>query len=550
MFDNRYRWTASKALLTASVLFLMPALAKSQEAKSAATTNASPSSADLTSEVHALTETVRELQAQVQELHSELSDLRAKEQGTETAAPAPGKERDPIASSQAAVPANSVDDPYSVFPAGEQSAPGSSNANSAQASPPANETLEGRVSKLEDDQQLIDAKLTDQNQTKVEGGSKYRVRLSGMVLVNLFENRGTVDNADFPEIATESSPFESPSAFGGSLRQSQIGLQMFGPEMWGAHTSADINFDFAGGFPDTPNGSVMGLPRFRTGTIRLDWANTSIVAGQDFLFFSPLQPTSLASVATPPLSYSGNLWAWTPQVRIEHRIELSETSHLLLEGGILDSLTGDLPHSQFDRYPSWGEQSGQPAYAGRVAWSRRAFGQNITLGEGVYYGRQYWGFDRHVNGWAATTDLTVPLGPLFTFSGAFYRGSGLGGLGGGIGQDIVLSGSFVSPATFIQGIDSMGGWAQLKFKPRANFEINGAFGQDNPFASELRMFAATTPPIYGGDLLARNRSAFVNFIYQPKSDILMSIEYLRLQTFDLDDSYNANHINLALGYIF
>ena len=549
MFNNRRRMT-SKAFLTASVLFLTPALVKSQEAKSAATPNASSSSADLTSEVRALVETVRELQAQVQALHSQLNELRAQVQGTGTGTHGPGAEREPIASSHAAVPTHGVGDPYTVFPAVEQSALGSSNAIAAQASAPANEALEGRVSKLEDDQQLIDAKLTDQDQTKVESGSKYRVRLSGMVLVNLFENRGTIDNADFPAIATAGSPFDSSSSFGGSLRQSQVRLQVFGPEMWGAHTSADINFDFAGGFPNAPNGAVMGLPRFRTGAFRLDWANTSILAGQDSLFFSPLQPTSLASLATPPLSYSGNLWAWTPQVRIEHRIGLSESSHLLLEGGILDSLTGDLPNSQFYRYPSWGEQSGQPAYAGRIAWSLRAFGQNITLGEGAYYGRQYWGLDRHVNGWAATTDLTLPLGPRFSFTGAFYRGSGLGGLGGGIGQDMVLSGSFVSTETVIQGIDSMGGWAQLKFKPSAKFEINGAFGQDNPFASQLRLFATTTPAVYGSELLTRNRSAFVNFIYQPKSNILMSIEYLRLRTFGLDDSFSANHINLALGYIF
>jgi hypothetical protein len=549
MFDNRRRWMTSKAFLTASVLFLTPALVKSQEARSAATPNASSSSADLTSEVHALVETVRELQAQVQALHSQLSELRAKVQGTGTGAHAPGTEREPIASSPAVL-TKGVGDPYPVFPAGEQSALGPSSANAAQTSAPANEDLEGRVSKLEDDQQLIDAKLTDQNQTKVESGSKYRVRLSGMVLVNLFENRGTIDNADFPAIATARGTFDSPSSFGGSLRQSQIRLQVFGPEMWGAHTSADINSDFAGGFPNVPNGAVMGLPRLRTGTIRLDWANTSIVAGQDFLFFSPLQPTSLASVATPALAYSGDLWAWTPQVRIEHRIALSETAHLLLEGGILDSLSGDLPEPQFGRYPSWGEQSGQPAYAGRIAWSHRAFGQNITLGEGAYYGRQNWSLGRYVNGWAATTDLTLPLGPRFTFTGAFYRGRGLGGLGGGIGQDIVLSSSFESAATVIQGIDSMGGWAQLKFKPSAKFEINGAFGQDNPFASQLRLFAPATPAVYGSELLARNRSPFVNFIYQPKSNILMSIEYHRLRTFGLNDSFTANHVNLALGYIF
>jgi len=104
-----------------------------------------------------------------------------------------------------------------------------------------------------------------------------------------------------------------------------------------------VKFDFGGGFPTAPNGAVMGLIRFRTGTIRLDWSNTSIIAGQDFLFFAPLEPTSLAQFAIPALSYAGNLWGWTPQVRIEHRVNFSDHSSLLFAGGILDSLTGDLP---------------------------------------------------------------------------------------------------------------------------------------------------------------------------------------------------------------
>jgi hypothetical protein len=144
----------------------------------------------------------------------------------------------------------------------------------------------------------------------------------------------------------------------------------------------------------------------------------------------------------------------------------------------------------------------------------------------------------------------VPLGPRFTFTGAFYRGAGLGGFGGGIGQGIVLSGSFDSPGTIIKSVDSMGGWAQLKFKPSAKFEFNGAFGQDNPFATQLRKFAATTPAVYGDELLARNRNSFVNFIYWPKSNILVSIEYLHIRTFGLDDSYSANNVNLTLGYVF
>jgi hypothetical protein len=288
--------------------------------------------------------------------------------------------------------------------------------------------------------------------------------------------------------------------------------------------------------------------RLRTGTIRLDWENTSIVAGQDSLFFAPLTPTSLASVAIPALSYSGNLWSWTPQIRIEHRIALSDGSTLLFQAGILDSLSGDVPQPGY-RIPTVGEQSGQPAYATRIAWTRKAFGRDLTLGLGGYYGRQNWAFGRNVDGWAGTTDLTVPLGNLFDLTGEFYRGRGVGGLGGGIGQSLLLSGPIADPGTAIYGLDSMGGWVQLKFKPKANFEVNLAYGMDNPFASELRAFPASG--IFYGSSLSRNQSPFVNFIYRARSDVLFSVEYKRLQTYTLDSGANtANQIGISMGYLF
>jgi hypothetical protein len=408
-----------------------------------------------------------------------------------------------------------------------------------------------RIATLEENQEILNTRINEQSQTKVESGSKYRLRLSGIVLLNLYDNRGFVDNQDFPQVAEphQLQPlFVSHSSFGATLRQSQIKLQTFGPDIAGARTSADLEFDFAGGFANTWNGVAMGIVRLRTGTFRLDWANTSIIAGQDRLFFAPLAPTSLATLATPALSYAGNLWAWTPQVRVEHHFRLSDVSSVVLQAGILDSVSGDLPESNFYRYPSWGEESGQPAYAARVSWSHRVFGQNFTVGAGGYYGRQDWGFKRTVDGWAGTTDVTLPLGKLFEFTGEFYRGRAVAGLGGGIGQSVLLNGSFIAPSTTFRALDSMGGWAQLKFKPKANFEINAALGLDNPFAGEMRRYNSNT--IYP-ESYVRNLSPLVNFIYQIRSDILFSTEYRHLQTSLLDaGSNNANHVNFSLGYIF
>jgi hypothetical protein len=545
MQGKRYSKLSLKIIAVAGVLFLCSVPALGQDVRDAASSSSSASESP--AEVRALSDLIRGLQAQVQTLNSQLGDLRVEQERASAEARQLRRELD-LVKAQGAPASSGPLNPYSA-PSAKESA--GQAASSPSTTPPQSQTAEDRLSKLEEDQQVTEGKINDQYQTKVESGSKYRLRLSGIVLLNLFENRGTLDNEDFVSFAESqqaNEPNASPGTFGGTLRQSQITLQAFGPDIAGARTSADVNLDFAGGFPNTPNGVWMGLVRMRTATVRLDWTNTSIVAGQDRLFFVPLTPSTLATLAIPALSYSGNLWGWTPQVRVEHRVVFSDESRLSFQGGILDSLSGDLPSQEFSRYPTWGEQSGQPAYAARVSWSHRMFGQDLTVGVGGFYGRQDWGFSRSVDGWAGTADLLLPLGKRLEFTGAFYRGRAVAGLGGGIGQSVLLNGPFMDPATTFRAMDSMGGWAQLKFKVKSNFEINGAFGMDNPFAGELRQYNANT--IYPGSY-TRNLSPLVNFIYQIRSDILFSTEYRYLNSTVLDSgSFSAHQISMSLGYIF
>jgi len=522
--------------------------ARGQDVRSAPSSGAAPADSPVTSEdVRALSGLIRDLQDQVQTLNTQLGDLRKEQERASAEARELRHELDVVKGPPASAQNNPLN-PYGPPPANR---PAGQMTSAPPSEPTQEQTGENRLAKLEEAEEIMEGKVNDQYQTKVESGSKYRLRLSGVILLNLLENRGTVDNLDFPSYAESmkaEEPTASPYAFGGSLRQSQIRLQVFGPDVAGARTSADVNFDFAGGFSTAPNGNFMGTVRLRTGTLRFDWGNTSIVGGQDRLFFVPLAPTSLATVAIPALSYAGDLWAWAPQLRIEHRVVLSDSSNLSIQGGILDNLSGDLPSDPFSRYPTWGEQSGQPAYATRIAWSHSMFGQNLTLGVGGYYSPQDWGFSRVVDGWAGTTDVTVPLGKRWELTGAFYRGRAVAGIGGGMGQSVILNGRFITPSTAFRGLDSMGGWAQLKFKVKSNLEINGAFGSDNPFAGELRSSSSGS---YPQGAYTRNLSPLVNFIYQIRSDILFSVEYRYLDTTMLDTGSNrASHINLSMGYIF
>ena len=172
-----------------------------------------------------------------------------------------------------------------------------------------------------------------------------------------------------------------------------------------------------------------------------------------------------------------------------------------------------------------------------------------TLGIGGYYSRQDWSLGRRVDGWAATADWSLPLGKLLTLTGEFYRGRAIGGFGGAIGGTVLFDGPISNPASRVAGLDAVGGWAQLKLSATPKLEFNVAGGQDNPFAHELRN------AVIRGSVLdyyaVRNRSIFTNFIYRPRSDLLLSAEYRRIRSFGLTPtSRSADHINLMMGVLF
>ena len=161
----------------------------------------------------------------------------------------------------------------------------------------------------------------------------------------------------------------------------------------------------------------------------------------------------------PPLSYAGNLWAWTPQLRVEHRFALSGDSKVTLQGAFLDPLTGEPPDQDYYtwyRVPDAGEQSRQPAYGLHVAYSRPMLGQTFTVGAGGYYSRENWGYDRMINGWAGMMDMNLPLAHKFSLSAEFYRGAAIGGLGAALGRSVLFNGDLTNYGTSVVALNDVG----------------------------------------------------------------------------------------------
>lgn len=518
---------------------------------SAWTQQAGPPPASPASQQDAMAGALQELQQQVRELRAAVVEMRteAAQYRAETAE----LRRELQATRDQLVASDRVPGQSGSYPAPPATVASPEVRNPNSDLPPKSRAassgaLEDRVAALEDSAQLLSGKVDEQYQTKVESASKYRVRLSGIVLFNLFSNRGVTDNQDVPNWANAPTPLDAKGNFGATLRQSELGLEVFGPRLAGARTSGNVQFDFSGGFPNAQNGVNFGLARLRIASMRLDWDDTSVVVGQDDLFLSPLSPTSFASLSIPQFAYAGNLWGWIPQVRVEHRFDLSSNQNITLQGGILDNLVGDLPYNQFLRAPQAGERSSQPGFGFRVAWTRNAFGLPLTLGAAGYYSRQDWGFNRHVDGWSGMTDWQIPLAPRLTLSGEFYRGLAVGGIGGGIGRSVLFNGDPTLPSSQLRALDSMGGWSQLKVKATAKLEFNGAFGLDNPFSEDVRPFAAEQN--YFGSL-SQNRGTMVNFIYRPRSNLLLSTEYRHLKTYAIDSGHwSADQVNMMMGILF
>jgi len=370
-----------------------------------------------------------------------------------------------------------------------------------------------------------------------------------MILFNSFFVDGAVDNPILPLIALPRNALYVHHSLGASLEQTQLGLNAAGPRLGSAHTSADVTVDFFNptNYAVIPPPNTMNL-RLRTANVNLNWENTQISAGLQTPLVTPLSPTSFATVGEPALAWSGNLWTWLPQATIERRIAAKDSRHAVLAFGVLDPTAGNATGGQ-----AYGilRQSIQPGYEGRVAYEWGDRQRPYQIGANGYYTRQlYSGIQptesQALDFWAGTTDWRMPLGGIAELSGEFYRGRGIGDLGGGAFKNIVKE----SGAEYASGLNATGGWAQLKSHFARSLEVNAFFGEDSAEASEVRdQGAVTNPSPY--QYLVKNQSTAANIIFRPKTYLVFSGEYRYLRSwYTYGPASNSQTFDLTMGYLF
>src|SRR4029077_16994636 len=146
-------------------------------------------------------------------------------------------------------------------------------------------------------------------------------------------------------------------------------------------------------------------------------------------------------------------------------------------------------------------------------------------------------------------DWQIPILPRVSLSGEFYRGRGIGGLGGAVGRAIVYGGNPFHGSTPIRPVDAAGGWTQLKIQITPKIELNGVIAEDDSYPGNVRGFA--TDDNNFGPILGRNRGALGNVVFRPRSDLVLAAELRRLRSFPIyNNSSTLNQVNLAVGILF
>jgi hypothetical protein len=405
--------------------------------------------------------------------------------------------------------------------------------------------LEAAVQQLQENTQILQAEVKQHDQIKVESSSKYPIKITGMLLstTNLID--GAVDNVDLPVVALPRTGTVDHGSLATTWRQTLLGLDAQGPSVWGGHSGADVRADFFGGQSTGGYSTNSGTLRLRTAQVHVDWPNTSLIASLDAPLISPLEPTSYMSVGEPSMAWSGNLWNWSPQIELKHSISVSQAGSIGFEAGLIDPAATSYFNTAL-RQANPAEASKQPSYEGRFSYALGSGDYPLTVGVSGYYGRQTYPYQQHIDPWAGTADWKLPLNKRIELSGELYRGRALGDLGGGAFKDYVPYGT----GNEIRGLDTEGGWTQLKVRFSPIIEANAAIGQDSAFSGQVRDEAPVATPVIYSTLVA-NRTIMGNIIFRPRTYLLFSLEYRAIDSRQVTPPTDTAHtLGFAIGFLY
>jgi hypothetical protein len=374
---------------------------------------------------------------------------------------------------------------------------------------------------LEQRVEIQERRVEELAQSKVEAAQKFPLRLTGMALFNAFLNSRQSGGFDYPAVAGPTGPNHA----GATLRQTILGLEFRGPAtIAGGAVHGSLYMDFFAG----ANNQAM---RIRTGSIEIDWKTRSVMVGIEKPIFNPREPSSLAQVGISPLTGTGNLWLWLPQVRGEQDFAFGRSSGLRAQAGVLQTREV-LPYAGAS-VPGTLEPA-RPAFEGRFELFHKldderrlefapGFHASTTHIGGISLPSRLLSTDWFFNPWRRVE-----------FSGAFYTGKNVAPLGNGYGQGFYGYGRIQEP------VHSIGGWGQLTIHTVPRVDVHLFTGQQDDANHSLTKGRIGKNLLYGG-----------NVFYRLAPNVLLGLETTQLRTLYIGQGIRINnHYDVALAYSF
>jgi len=276
------------------------------------------------------------------------------------------------------------------------------------------------------------------------------------------------------------------------------------------------------------NNSAM---RIRTASIELDWRNRHVMAGLEKPIFNPREPSSLALVGVSPLTGTGNLWLWMPQVRFQQDFSFTSATGIRAQMGVVQTR---------EAIPYAGSTFNGPLEASRPGLEGRyEFFHNLDDERRIEVAPGFHRSTTHVAGGAVASNIFsrgwfVNPWKRLEFSGAFYYGQNVARHGNGFLQGYKVYGQRVEP------VHSVGGWGQFTVHAAPRVDIHLFTGQQDDTNDDLGTGRIGKNLLYGG-----------NLFYRLAPNVQLGFETTQLRTLYLGQGTRINnHYDLALAYHF
>lgn len=264
-----------------------------------------------------------------------------------------------------------------------------------------------------------------------------------------------------------------------TAKQSRFGMNISKGDIGGK-----VEIDFYGVGSAENKGGVL----LRKAYAEAKFEKFTLRAGQDSDIISPLVPST---INYPVAWWAGNIGYRRPMVKV-----FGNCSIFSWTVGLARNIGGDIGEDGIDD----GAAGILPEIQGRLAAKLM---DNYTIGFSGHFAQlDGLGEIGNYESWSGNVDLNLVITPAITISGEAFVGSNLARMLGGIAN-----------ASTVDGVDTQGGWINLKFKPRKDLSLSAGFSMDDPCDCDL-----------DDGMLSKNTMLFANFYKDILQGFLIGIE--------------------------